>query len=498
MPALPFQSGLRGRGDFSRDSIDQLRSMAAASNLEKVFVQPAQPTLPPGVQFVDLGGPMGSLYNIKTPLLNRLPRRTGYKGTAISRKYYTGVNTGKTVAGVSEGNRGAVITHTIGEFLAGFKGLGLENYTTWEAELAAAGFEDIVDTAIMQTGQSLRRAQERILLTGNASIALGTAPTPAGVAGGSGSSMTARTVVAKIVALTGEGRWLSSLSGGVVGEITRTNADGSTDTFGGGSSMIGSASAGVPVDAGEEITWVWDDVPGAMHYAIYTGTAAATVRLAGFSDSNVWVQTADESGTAQLGTAITADNSINLLEYDGILTQIIKSGSGGYYASLDGDPLTVDTSGSIEQFEPLFDAMYAADVNIQEILINPKLNRKLTKAVLATGGQSMNITISSGSGQNNIQTGSMVTSILNQLNNQSIRITNHDDMPDGTALALSYSIDADLPDGDASNLWYMAVRQDYFGILWPYRTRKTEYGLYVDETLVGVAPYTAGVIRNIG
>ena len=44
----------------------------------------------------------------------------------------------------------------------------------------------------------------------------------------------------------------------------------------------------------------------------------------------------------------------------------------------------------------------------------------------------------------------------------------------------------------------MLMRQDYYSLEWPLKTRKYEYGVYADGVLQHFAPFSMGIITNIG
>jgi hypothetical protein len=49
-----------------------------------------------------------------------------------------------------------------------------------------------------------------------------------------------------------------------------------------------------------------------------------------------------------------------------------------------------------------------------------------------------------------------------------------------------------------TNLIQIKTRQEYYAIEWAKRTRKYEFGDYVDEVLQHYFPVSLGVIQNIG
>ncbi|MFM9745967.1 hypothetical protein ACKI2C_51295, partial [Streptomyces brasiliscabiei] len=79
----------------------------------------------------------------------------------------TGINTSNQRAGVAEGQRGGAIEQTTVERMAAYRGFGLENFVTFEADYAAKGFEDIKAQAVTQTLQATMIAEEMMILGGN-------------------------------------------------------------------------------------------------------------------------------------------------------------------------------------------------------------------------------------------------------------------------------------------------------------------------------------------
>ena len=144
--------------------------------LAKSFVQ--NNTATQGLQLYDLEAPAKMLVPVLTPFRNIIPRRVTGFGSQANWKAITGINTGNQRAGVSEGNRGGVIAQTTAEYLAAYRMWGLENWVTFEADLAAGGFMDLKALAVQQLLQSLMIQEERLDLGGNTSVALGTTPTP--------------------------------------------------------------------------------------------------------------------------------------------------------------------------------------------------------------------------------------------------------------------------------------------------------------------------------
>ena len=135
----------------------------------KTFAAPGSATT--GLQAYNLEAPSLKLWPVLTPLRNSIARIGGGFATQANWKAITNINAGNTRAGIAEGKRGGTITHTLSEYFAAFRGYGLENSVTFEAQYAAKGFEDLKALATLQTLQATMIQEERLILGGNTSVA---------------------------------------------------------------------------------------------------------------------------------------------------------------------------------------------------------------------------------------------------------------------------------------------------------------------------------------
>ena len=216
-----------------------------AFGLEKsTFSQPTSAT--DGLAFYDLEPGAKFLAPVLTPLRNETPRVSGRGGIQANWRAITGVNTNGLRLGVSGGNRAGVQAVTTADYFASYKGIGLETSVDFEAEYAGVGFDDVRAQAGLRGLQATMIGEEALILGGNNSLPLGVTPTPTLTASASGGSLASGTLSVICVALSLDGFINGSVLGGVQSQITRTNADGSTDIFGGGAAQK-SANATVAV-----------------------------------------------------------------------------------------------------------------------------------------------------------------------------------------------------------------------------------------------------------
>jgi len=108
----------------------------------------------------------------------------------------------------------------------------------------------------------------------------------------------------------------------------------------------------------------------------------------------------------------------------------------------------------------------------------------------------LRITADAGNGAGTIQGGVKVGSYLNKVTGDIIPVIVHPNIPAGTILFYTSQLPYALP--DISETCRMLMRQDYYQLEWPLKTRKYEFGVYADGVLQHYAPFSLGIITNIG
>lgn len=450
-----------------------------------------------GLTFYDLEAGAKFLYPVLTPLRNEIPRVTGKGGIQANWKAVTGVNTSGIRVGVSSGNRGAVMAVTVADYAAAYKGIGIEDNVDFEAQYAGQGFADIRAIAAKTGLQALMLGEEMMLLGGNGTIALGVTPTPSVVVSTTGGTIGATQYV-NVVALTLEGYVNASVTAGIPTSVIRTNADSSTDTFGGGSANKSAQTTATYTSGSASIACTVAAVRGAVAYAWYWGSSVSNGVLGAITTTNAYTIVGAAAGT-QLQTAIVADNSANNLSFDGLLTQAMKSGSNAYYRSLDGATLTTDNAGGIVELDVALKSFwdnYRLTPDTIWVSSNEALtiSRKIL-ASAATGAYRVVVNMEQGM----IAGGVMVATYLNRFSMNGanvLKVRIHPNMPAGTILFTTNTLP--YPMSGVGNVMQVRTRQEYYQIEWPLRSRKYEYGIYADEVLQHYFPPSLGVLTNIG
>ena len=487
---------MKALGDAQNDP--QTLSFLPEGLAKSTFSQSSTATS--GLTFYDLETGAKFLYPILTPLRNEIPRVSGKGGIQANWRAVTGINTSQISIGVSGGNRGAVMAVSTADYTAAYKGIGIEDNVDFEAQYAGQNFDDIRAIAAKVGLEALMLGEELLLLGGNGTVALGTTPTPSLTAQTTGGTMTATTKYVLCVALTLEGYLNASVAGGIPTEVTRTNADGSTDTYGGGSAQV-SASANVATSGtAGSIDATVTAVRGAVAYAWFWGASAAAATLGAITTVNEYTMTTNAgSGTQAASTLPAADNSRNALVFDGLLTQAMKSGSNAYYDSLDGAAITADGAGGIVEIDAALKSFWDNyKLTPDTIWISSDLALSISQKIMA-GNANGAFRIVVNMEQGMIAGGIMVATYLNRFSMNGanvLKVRIHPNMPGGMILFTSNTLP--YPVSGVSNVMQVRTRQEYYQIEWPLRTRKYEYGVYADEVLQHYFPPSMGVICNIG
>jgi len=470
--------------------------------LKATFSQSGSPTS--GLTYYDLEVGAKLLYPVLTPLRNSIPRVSGKGGIQAAWRAITGINTSGMRAGVSAGNRGGVIAVATQDYTASYKGIGMESNVEFEATYAAQNFDDVRALGAKTGLESLMLQEEAIILGGNTSVALGTTPTPTLVGSTSGGALAAQTWSVICVALTLDGVINASVAGGIQATITRTNADGSSDTFGGGSANKSAAATVATTGSTSSISATVAAVSGALGYAWFWGTSGSEV-LGSITSINSVIITAAAAGTQTAASLGTTDRSTNALVFDGLIYQAVKANSGAYILTQPtgtagvGTPLTADGAGGIVEIDVVLKYMWDVyRLSPDTIWVNSQEALNISKKLLAgTSNAAYKIEITAERGA--LGGGIMVRTYLNRFSMQGgsvLEIKVHPNLPAGTILITSKSIP--YPLSGVGNVMQIRTRQDYYQIEWPLRSRKYEYGVYADEVLQHYFPPSMAMITNIG
>lgn len=502
--------------NISQESLAQWRDALAkdpefASQLRKAFT--ASGTATSGLTYYSLEAPSKKLFPVLTPIRNMVPRVSGGRGIQANWRAVTGINTGRTSVGVTEGNRGGVTTTTTSDNFAIFRGIGLEDYVTFEAEYAGEGFEDIRALAATNLLKSLMIGEESVLLGGLGTWALGAnglagrTPTPVGTLVTGAGDMTAQATLCFCVALTLDGYLRSTIAGGLPGQLSRTSGGPmvNTDTINGGNAKVSLVSNTITTAAANlAVDWTVDAVPGAYAYAWYTGpTGASTCALTAITTLNVFNQLHDAAGTQKANdTKIAADYSQDSTVFDGLTSLANKAGSNSYYRSLDGAALTANNDGSIEEIDVMLEAFWGTGqtgnlrLSPDTFWVSGADARQIGQKVASGASAPIARVIHTASEEGIRGGGFKWVDYLNRITGDVITVKISPDMPPGKLLATTSTLPYALNNVPA--VFRVLCRQEYYELEWPRVRRTYDYGVYADEVLQHYFPPSLGTLDNFG
>jgi hypothetical protein len=470
-----------------------------------------------GLTAYDLEAPAKTLYPNLTPLRNEIPRVVGGHGIQAAWRAITGINTTNVRAGVSQGNRGAALTHSTADYVATFKGFGLEDFVSFEADYAAKGFDDVKARAVEGLLRSAMISEEHVILGGNCSLTMAKPVVTVTQNTDSASSVSNGTLSVICVALGYDAYWalagynnggtgsavdLSTANPNTIATFTKTNTDASSDSYNGGTSIKSDAATCTIDGSHKSASASVAAVTGACGYAWYWGTGGSEY-LGAITTLNSLQITADASTTTAVGSNLAADHSAVSLEFDGLLTIALTSGSGAYVSKHatgtpgTGTKLSTNSAGGITQIDTMCaDRWDKYRLSINEIWVNGQDLLNMTKLVVANGGAPLVRTMSdTNSPAAKVTGGFLLKALVNPITGEEITVRVHPNMPQGTMLGRCNMLPYKL--SGVADVARMLLRQDYYQLEWPLKSRKWEYGVYFDGVLQHYFPPALAVITNI-
>jgi hypothetical protein len=368
----------------------------------------------------------------------------------------------------------------------------------------------------MRLLQKTMRKEETGLLAGNSSLALGVPSTPVlSAPANTSSTLPSGTYSVIVVALTAEG-WLNckgSAAAGFTPSKTITGLDSQTYTLNGGNSNR-SANATQAVTLGSTmLAATVGQVTGAVAYAWFVGTAGSET-LQAITTINSATFSAPLVTGRQAATTVTGDNSNNAaLAFNGFLvnafqsTNVITQPTG---AAGTGTPLTSSGRGSINEIDALLKSMWDSyRIGPTVIFVSSQEQQNITNKVLTNAsGPLLRYDVSATPGQPYaISAGGQIRYYYNPYTGggmesgpgggDMVPVVAHPDLPPGTLFAHCEKLPEWYQSNEVPNVAEVITRRDYYRIDWPLRTRRREYGIYVEEVLAVYAPFALGLVTNI-
>jgi hypothetical protein len=426
-----------------------------------------------------------NLYPVTTKLRNVIPRVSNDNGGVGSNyKVITGYGAHGEI-GVAEGARGFVQTPTLVDKVAYFRSLGNEGSVTFESKSATRGFDDVLASETQRVLVGLMEQEEKMIVAGRGVTAL-PAPTGLAAAASAGGALAAGNYSLIVRALTAKGAEFSSVSLGVTLPAPKPGADGTVmnrSGYAGTSATL--AVNGITLN--QKVTASVEAVSGAAAYAWFFG-AAGSERLVAVTTLSTTEITALNAG-GQLHSALPAgDFSVDSFAFDGLLT--IASDMSPFNVALSGSASLSGSNGHIDQLDNVLQNMYdGIRVAADRVLVSTDMMAAVNKKIL----DGSNIRIAQSAEQT--QGGNFVTTYIHPVTGDVLRVESHPFLPKGTILV--YSTQLGYMNTNIPNVFQIKTNREYNQIFWPLRSRKYEFGVYVEEVLQHYLPSSMAVISNI-
>lgn len=492
------------------NSTDVISAVLKAAGVSDDIIQKTISTST-GLVAYDLQAPAKNLYPVATPIRNRLPRVGGGTGTATNwRQVNAIIGSGyDAMPWVPEGQRSGQMSYSTSTKSASYATIGEEDAITYEAINAARGFEDAQARMTMRLLQKTMLKEEFALMGGNNSLALGTPTAPTLSVAGSTGTLPAATYSVIVVALTLEGYAnASKLAGSLSIATTKTitGADGKTFTLNGGSSNK-SSNTTQAVTLGQILSATVPTVTGAVAYAWFVGTAGSET-LQAITTINSATFSAPLTGGAQAASTVTADYSTNSLAYDGLITAGFKPSNGAQVTIMPtgtagvGTVLTASGKGSVNEIDQLLLNMWTAyQVSPSVMYVNGQdLKNITTKCLTGSSAPLLQYFQDPKQGEYRLAAGGTIEFYFNPFmldGGMKIPIKIHPNLPAGTILLWAENLPLQYQSNEVPNVAEVKTRADYYQIDWPITTRQRQVGVYAEEVLAIYAPFAIGLITNI-
>jgi hypothetical protein len=196
--------------------------------------------------------------------------------------------------------------------------------------------------------------------------------------------------------------------------------------------------------------------------------------------------TALVSGSQAAAATFTADNSAEAFAYDGLLTRLLKSGSGAYLNALaNGTSLTADGDGGLTALSDIFSNMASAldGYSPEYAMVSPLTQRKINAALLTSGsGHPQFFLTQSAESAADLEAGRRVSSIYNSVMGRKIRLIVNPYMPESTILLGTTTIPSLMAENGSAPVIFSA-RRDYMAEIWPRTSRKIQNTVTIDGAL---------------
>jgi hypothetical protein len=402
--------------------------------------------------------------------------------------------------------------------------------------------------------------EERMLLGGNATLALGQVASVAVTDQATGGAIAAGTdVKVAVVALTMQGLADAGFTGLAV----------AADFFGGGTgasvieavtSIAGetynrqgycgqlSAVADIVVASDAVNTHAvnvsWTAIAGAVAYAVYWGPTGTSAMALGYISTinSMTITTAVGASTAMYAnaTSLGSDTSQNALDFDGVIALI--AGGGQVTAASDlvqgaavanqayvkvmpttsggsGGGLHSNGAGGIVEFDTAMQAIYEGTrgagtngnfIGVDEIWCSSGDISAITNVCISGGSAPLyRMNLDAGTGITGVTAGAPANGLVHSgvvlvgylsrwgyQGPKGVKVSVHPNLPQGTVLFMTYSLP--YQQSGVQSILTVRYRKDAFQVLWPETTAAKATSIRASQVLICHASFAIGMITNIG
>ena len=274
-------------------------------------------------------------------------------------------------------------------------------------------------------------------------------------------------------------------AGDLLGTNGYTMHQGPTTTAGTSSSVSCGAGQVAQVTIGTDVT-------GALGYNLFAASVqAGPYFYAGRTGYNVGYVTSQPS-SGPIATSGQADQSAVTNNYDGLLTN--TAASGGYVTRLNA---ALSTTSPAVEFQTAFGSLYeAVKSDPEEIWMNGFDRLQLSNAITNNAANSAyQVFIQNQNGMGGVTTGTVVSSVMNEVTGNSVPITVHPWFPQGSALIRQKNLP--IPDSNVAETAVMCLPQDYVAVQWPVVQFTYDASTFEIGTMLHYAPAWNGLIQGI-
>jgi hypothetical protein len=457
-----------------------------------------------GLMPVDLQAPSELIIPVKTPLRNKLGRVKSNGGKGHFWKAIVALD--KSVHGaLAEGKRGGELSTTAIDMSAKYGNLGLEQAVTWDADVASKNFEDVRAKAAKLGIASLKAVEESMILGGMGSSKLGKAGAVTMTSSEASGSLSAAAHYIRVVPLNLFGYKNNTVTTGLSPQLSRTNADSTTSVYNTGCG-IPSDQATVTLTTGTAIDVIFPVTPGAVAYAVYCGlttnptlqviTTSPKLTIKALTGSRQAINSAYPDLTKDFSANDATLNGTQVLEFDGILALAVDHATNNAYVKdMAGEPLTADGNFGVYQISEMFATMWDNyKVGVDTLWMNGTHADKIRKLIYgSTAPQTMMVVGTKGE---QITGGTPIPTLLNIYTGQVVKIQIHPELPTGTIIGTSDSIDTEMQEL-ADGVHFMRESVPFNSYSWPTTSRKWQTGFYVSELYECHAPFAFAFLHGV-